>query len=597
MDWQIVFTLSVVLGIFLALATNLAAPDLLFLGATTLLAIAGVISPQEAFSGFANPAMLTVGALFVVAAGLRDTGILDYLGHRILGRARTTGGAMVRLAGVVTTMSAFLNNTPVVAMFMPIVVDWSRRNRVSPAKLLIPLSYFAILGGTCTLIGTSTNLVVDGLLAKNEMRRIGLFEITPIGIPYAIAGLAYLYFIGQRLLPNRKELLEQLGESRREFLSEMLVDPACRLVGQTVELAGLRQLPGSFLIEISRLDGTVISPVNPDTMIRAGDRLVFTGIVSSIIELERIPGLNPVADPAYVVSPAAQQQRRLCEAVISSTSPLIGKSIREADFRARFGSAVVAVHRGGERVREKVGDIQLEAGDTLLLQTQPHFIRAYRNDPSFYLVSDVADWRPLRHDRAWIALAIFVVLIGLMVTQDSSTLLWATMAGLALISTGCISAAEARKSIEWQALVMIGASFGVGAALDQSGAARLVADAIVGATHSLGPMAALVAIYLLTVVVTELISNNAAAVLMFPFCIQTAALYHVDPRPFIMTVLFGASAGFMTPIGYQTHMMVYGPGGYRFSDFMKVGFGMHLILLPIALTMIPWLWPLVSSNP
>ena len=591
MDWEIIFTLAVVAGIFAALAANIGAPDLLFLGATALFAVTGVISTKEAFAGFSNPAMLTVGALFVVAAGLRDTGILDFIGRRMLGSARTSGSALVRLGGVVTTMSAFLNNTPVVAMFMPIVVDWSRRHRVSPSKMLIPLSYFAILGGTCTLIGTSTNLVVDGLAAEAGIQRIGLFEITPVGVPYALAGLAYLYFIGQRLLPNRKELLEQLGESRREFLSEMLVDPACRLVGQSVEHAGLRQLPGSFLIEISRHDGTVISPVNPDTMLRADDRLVFTGIVSSIIELERIPGLNPVADPSYEVSPRAQQQRRLCEAVISITSPLIGKSIRDADFRARFGAAVVAVHRGGERVKEKVGDIRLEAGDTLLLQTQPHFLRAYRNDPSFYLVSDVAEWRPLRHDRAWISLAIFVALIGLMVFRDSDTLLWAVMAGLALISTGCISAAEARKSIEWQALVMIGASFGVGAALDQSGAAKLVADALVSSTEGWSPLVGLVAIYLLTVFVTEVITNNAAAVLMFPFCLETARLYGVSDRPFLMAVLFGASAGFMTPIGYQTHMMVYGPAGYRFVDFLKVGAGMHVVLFPVAMVLIPWIWP------
>jgi di/tricarboxylate transporter len=590
-DWDVIFTLSVVGTIFVALAANVGAPDLLFLAATTIFAVSGVITPTEAFEGFANPAMLTVGALFVVAAGLRDTGILDFAGRHILGSARTSGAALNRLAGIVTVMSAFLNNTPVVAMFMPIVIDWSRRNRVSPSKLLIPLSFFAIIGGMCTLIGTSTNLVVDGLLVKAKMPRIGLFEITPVGICCAIAGLAYLYFIGQRLLPNRKELLEQLGESRREFLSEMMIEPPCRLIGRTVEQAGLRQLPGAFLIEIVRQDGAVISPVNPDTMLRAGDRLVFTGIVSSIIEMERIPGLNPVTDPAYEVSPRAQQQRRLCEAVISSTSPLIGKTIRDADFRARFNAAVIAVHRGGERVKQKVGDIELEAGDTLLLQTQPHFLRAYRNDPSFYLISDVDEWRPLRHDRAWISLAIFVALIGMMVFQDGKTLLWAMLAGLALIATGCISATEARKSIEWQALVMIGSSFGVGAALDKSGAAMYVANALVDATQALGPMWALAGIYVLTVIVTEIISNNAAAVLMFPFAIETARLYSVDERPFVMAVLFGASAGFMTPIGYQTHMMVYGPGGYRFADFLRVGAGMHLVLLPVVLTLIPRVWP------
>lgn len=592
MDWQIILTLSVVLGVLAALIANVGAPDFLFIGATAILAAAGVISPKEAFAGFANSAVITVGALFVVAAGMRDTGILDYLGRKFLGRVRTTRQALGRLGCVALPLSAFLNNTPIVAMLMPVVIDWSRRHRVSPSKLLMPLSFLAILGGTCTLIGTSTNLVVAGLVLEAKLEPITLFEITPVGVPYALAGLAFLYLFGDRVLPDRKELLEQLGETRREYLSEMLIEQPCRLIGQTVELAGLRQLPGAFLIEISRLDGTVISPVNPDTMLRAHDRLVFTGIVSSIVELERIPGLNPVADPAYEVSPRAQRNRRLCEAVISHTSPLIGKSIRDADFRARFGAAVVAVHRGGERVKEKVGDVILESGDTLLLQTQPHFLRAYRNDPAFYLISDVEEWRPLRPDRAWISLAIFAVLIGMMVYRDDATLLWAVLAGLALMATGCISAPEARKSIEWQALVMIGASFGVGAALEKSGAAKLIAHGLVDFTQSFGgPLAGLIAIYLLTVVVTEIISNNAAAVLMFPFCIETAALFDVNSRPFVMAVLFGASAGFMTPIGYQTHMMVYGPGGYRFSDFMKAGAGMHLVLFPVAITLIPWMWP------
>jgi di/tricarboxylate transporter len=589
-DWEIVFTLSVVAGLFLALFANLGAPDLLFLSATAILALTNVITVDDAFGGFSNSGVLTVVALYVVAAGLRDTGILDFIGRSVLGRAHSTNSALLRLAGVVTPMSALLNNTPIVAMFMPIVIDWSRRHNVSPSKLLIPLSYVAILGGTCTLIGTSTNLIVHGLLRQDNLPGLGLFEMSPVGVPYAIIGIAYLYFIGRHILPNRKELLEQLGEARREYLSEMLVERGCRLVGQSVENAGLRQLPGLFLTEIDRGD-KVISPVSPDEVIEADDQLVFAGIVSSIIELERIPGLTPAADPAYEVSPGKQRQRRLCEAVVSITSPLIGKSIRDADFRARFGAAVLAVHRGGERINEKIGDIQLAAGDTLLLQTQPHFLRAYRNDPAFYLVSNVDEWRPLRYDRAWMAMIIFALLIGLMVFKTEYTLLAAVVAALLLIATDCISAAEARKSIEWQVLVTIGASFGVGAALENSGAARYVAEGIVHATQWLGPWAALAVVYLLTSLVTEMITNNAAAVLMFPFCLEIGRLYNVSDRPFIMALIFAASASFMTPIGYQTNMMVYGPGGYRFADFFKIGSFLHLTLFLVAMLLIPWVWP------
>lgn len=589
MPMQAWITLGVVLLLFVALLKNLAPPDLLFLGATATLALLGIISTEDAFAGFSNSGMLTVAVLFVVAAGLRETGVLDFLGHHVLGRARTEKGVLARLAGVVLPMSAFLNNTPIVAMFMPIALDWSRRNQVSPSKLLIPLSYLAILGGTCTLIGTSTNLVVNGLMVKSGLPGMHLFEIGWIGLPYALIGIAYLALAG-RLLPERKELLEQLGESRREYLAEMLVHPGCRLIGQSVEKAGLRQLPGLFLIEIDR-EGQIMGPVSPDDVIHANDRLVFTGIVSSIIELEKIVGLVPIADPDYEVSPKQQRRRRLCEAVISENSPLVGKTIRDAEFRATYGAAVVAVHRGGHRVEKKLGDVTLKPGDTLLLQVRSHFLRAHRNDPAFYLVSDVDDWRPLRRDRAWIAMGLFLVLIVLMTTGFVPTLVAATLCAVAMVAMGCISSGDARRSVEWQVLVTIAAAFGVGTALDKSGAATAIATTLVDSTQTWGPIAALAVIYVLGSILTELITNNAAAVLMFPFCLETARLYDADSRPFLIALILSASASFMTPIGYQTNMMVYGPGGYRFSDFLKIGGPLNLVLAIVAVMLIPWIWP------
>ena len=583
-------TVAVVGLLFAGLVKNLAPPDLLFLGATAFLAAVGIITPTEAFAGFSNTGMLTVAVLFVVAAGLRDTGVLDYIGHHVLGRTKTTTGVLGRLAVVVLPMSAFLNNTPIVAMFMPVVMDWGRRQQVSPSKLLIPLSFLAILGGTCTLIGTSTNLVVNGLMIEHGLPGMHLFEIGMAGLPYAIVGIAYLFLVGRRLLPDRKELLEQLGDSRREYLTEMLVQPGCRLVGETVERAGLRQLPGLFLIEIDR-GGRILAPVSPDDIIDENDRLVFTGIVSSIIDLERIPGLLPIADPDYEVSPKQQRRRRLCEAVVSENSPLIGKTIRDADFRATYGAAVVAAHRGGRRVEKKIGDITLRPGDTLLLQVQPHFLRAYRNDIAFHLISDVAEWRPLRRDRAWIALLLFGVLIALMTTGLMPTVVAATLVAVLMVAVGCISAGDARRSVEWQVLVTIAASFGVGTALQNSGAATAVATTLVNLTTSFGPIAALAVIYLLGSIMTEMITNNAAAVLMFPFCLETARLYDVDSRPFLIALILSASASFMTPIGYQTNMMVYGPGGYRFTDFLRIGGPLNLLLWIVAVVLIPFIWP------
>ena len=582
-------TLGVVGVVFVALLKNLAPPDLLFLSATSVLALFGIITAEEAFAGFSNAGMLTVAFLFVVVAGMRETGLLGWLGHQVLGRAKTEQGAMLRLAGVVLPLSAFLNNTPVVAMFVPVVIDWCRRHQVASSKLLIPLSYFSILGGTCTLIGTSTNLVVNGLMIQNGLPGMSLFELSPIGVPYAAIGLAYLLIAAPLLLPRRKELIEQLGESRREYLAEMLVQPGCRLVGQTVEAAGMRQLPGLFLIEIDR-GGHVIGPAGSDDVIEANDRLVFAGIVSSIIELEKINGLIPIADPDYEVSPSKQRQRRLCEAVISPQSPLAGKTIREADFRNVYGAAVVAVHRSEKRVEQKIGDITLQPGDTLLLQVRPHFLKTHRHNPAFYLVSDVDDWRPTRRDRAWVSMLLFVGLIVLMTTGWVPITVAAALTAVLMVVLGCISSSDAHRSVEWPVLITIAASFGVGSALQNSGAATVIATALVNSTSVWGPIAGLAAIYLMGSILTELITNNAAAVLLFPFCLEVARLYEVSPMPFVIALILSASASFMTPIGYQTNMMVYGPGGYRLGDFLKIGTPLSIVLWVVAVALIPLLW-------
>jgi len=594
MDFDAWFTLLVALAIVVSLLFNFGAPDILFLSGAALLALVGVVSPKEAFAGFANEGMLTVALMFVIAAALQETGLLDFVSNHVLGRGKSPRAAMARLAGVIIPTSAFLNNTPVVAMFMPIVIDWCRRNQVSPSKLLIPLSYLAVLGGTCTLIGTSTNLVVHGLMLESSDPRVNsgmsLFEIGQVGVPYSIVGVAYLLLVGYKLLPERKELLEQLGESRREYMADMLVQPGCRLIGRSVEAGGLRSLPGLFLIEIERA-GEIITPVGPTEILEANDRLVFTGVVSSVVELQKITGLVPIADPAYETSPASQAQRGLCEAVISTYSPLIGETIRDADFRATYGAAVVAVHRGGSRVEQKVGDIRLEPGDTLLLQTQPHFVRAHRNNPAFYLVSDVDQYRPPRQHRAWIALLLFVVLLVLMVTDVVPIVVAATLVAGAMIATDCISPGDARRSVDWQVLVTIAGSFGVGSALDKSGAAAAVAGVLVDMTQSLGPIAALAALYFFGSVVMEVLTNNAAAVLMFPICLATADQFGVNPRPFVIALTLAASASFMTPIGYQTNLMVYGPGGYKFSDFFRVGAPLNVLLGIVAIILIPYFWP------
>jgi len=597
MGWEAFFCLGVLIAVFVGLINN-RAPDALLLGALVLVSIAGIISPEEALVGFSNAGMLTVGALYVVAAALRETGALDVAGSWVLGNAKSERGVLVRMAGSVTAMSAFLNNTPIVAMFIPIVSSWCKKHRIAPSRLLLPLSYLCILGGTCTLIGTSTNLVVNGLMQEasrsnpelsQALHPMGFFELGYVGLPYAIVGIIYLLVIGQRLLPNRKDLIEKFTESSREYLVNMRVQSSCRLVGQTVQEAGLRQLPGLFLVEVTR-DDQAISPVLPDFILKSNDILTFTGVVSTIVDLEKIQGLVPVADEGYETHTAKRRGRVLCEAVVSKTCPSIGKSIRDADFRARYNAAVVAVHRGGARLTGKVGDIVLRAGDTLLLQAGAHFIRAHRNDSHFLLVGGVDDSRPLRHDKAVWSLILLVVLITLMVSGVTKIVLAAFLVAGLMIVMRCISLADARQSVDWQTLLTIAAAFGFSKALVNSGFVALVAEFFVQFAGRWGPYGVLVCVYLMTSLFTEAVTNNAAAAIIFPFAVAIAVQTGVNPRPFVMAVAFAASASLMTPLGYQTNLMVYGPGGYRFTDFIRVGLPLNLLLLTCATILIPLVW-------
>lgn len=618
MGWEAWFMLALLALVLAGLIAN-RPPDAVLVAAMTVCAAAGIISPADALSGFANTGLITVAALFVVAAALRETGALDTLGRFMLGKVKTERGVLVRMSVFVTTISAFMNNTPIVAMFLPVLESWSRKNNVAPSRLLMPLSFLAILGGTCTLIGTSTNLVVAGMMkeeakartalaasvtepavaAQHEaiaqsLRPLGLFELGYVGAPFALIGIAYLLTAGSWLLPRRKDFRQSLDDASREYLVNLRITPGCALSGKQVEEAGLRHLKGLFLIEIDR-SGEIISPVGPRQTLESGDVLTFTGVIGNIVELERIPGLLPVADEDYIAEAIERRHKMLCEAVISTTSPMIGKSVREGGFRSHYNAAIVAVSRGGERLKGRVGDIVLRSGDTLLLQTGENFQSAHRNNPDFFLVSGVDESRAVRHDKAYLSIALLLLLVSLMTFGAfGDPVLPSLLIAGALVVTRCISTSLARQSLDWQTLITIGASFGVGKALVESGLVTVVATTVSESMLGLGPyapFALLAAFYLITSGVTETVTNNAAAALMFPFAVEMGERLGVDPRPFVLAVCFAASAAFITPIGYQTHLMVYGPGGYRFSDFVRVGTPLNILLMITATILIPLVWP------
>ena len=588
MDWQAWLTIAVLVAVLAALVREIASPDLVMLAGLFTLAAVGVLTPAETFQGFANEGLATVAALFVLAVALGDTGALEVAVSRVL---RPTGGektSLVRMLLPVAGFSALLNNAPIVAMMTPVVIDWARRTQRSPSRYLIPIDYAAILGGVLTVIGTSTNLVVVGLMYQAGMRPLGLFEIAWVGAPVCAAGFVYLLFVGRRLLPDRKEPAEEIGGRRREYTAAMRVEPGGPLPGQTVEQAGLRQLPGLYLIEIDR-DGQILTPVGPDETLLAGDVLVFAGIVGSIVDLQRIRGLT--AAEGLEEDPAANRSRRLHEAVVSQSSPLVGSSIRGANFRTVYDAAVVAVHRNGATVGGKLGEVVLEPGDTLLLQTAPGFLRAHRNSPDFYLVSEVPGSEPPRYDRARVAglvLAAMLVFVGLEILPISIA---AFLAAGALVLLRCTSLTRARQSIDWTVLLVIAGGLGIAAAMAKTGAARAIAELLMQIAPGDSPWVGLAVIYFVTVVLTETLSNNAAAALMFPIAMATAGQLGVDPRGFALAVCVAASCGFASPLGYQTHLIIYGPGGYRFNDFVRIGLPLDILCGVVAVLVIPQVWP------
>lgn len=580
--------ISIILLCLVLLITTSISADVIFLGGLTLLIISQTISPEEALIGFSNQGMLTVGALYVVAGGLKETGAIQLIVNKIIGRSKNIRRAQVRIMAPVMVISAFLNNTPVVASFIPALEDWARKNRIPASKLLIPLSYAAILGGTCTLVGTSTNLIVNGLLIQEgAVRPIGLFEPGYIGIVCAIAGFIYLVIFGRKLLPIRGSGFDSFKDPR-EYTIEMIVERSSPLVGQTVEEAGLMHLPGLFIVEVNRGD-QIITPIDQDLVLNENDRIIFAGILESIIDIKQIKGLSPATDQVFKLDSTARE-RLLFEGVISQSNPLNGSTIKKGKFRNRYNGVVLAVSRNGERINKRVGDITMRTGDTLLIEAPPTFLEQFKNSTDFYLISSITDYQMPNYDKsgmAWgiLGVMVFSVAFGLLSMFQASFL----AAGL-MVVTGCLSAASVKKNIDWTVLLVIGATLGIGNAMDVTGTAGFLANEMMQVVES-SPHLALIGVYLATWILTELVTNNAAAVLIFPIAISLSASFGVNYMPFVMVIIMAASASFSTPIGYQTNLMVYGPGGYHFTDFTKIGLPLNLIVATITILLVPIIWP------
>ncbi|HEX6213102.1 MAG TPA: SLC13 family permease, partial [Methylomirabilota bacterium] len=481
-------------------------------------------------------------------------------------------------------------------MFIPVVEHWCKRTGISPSKLFIPLSYAAVLGGMCTLIGTSTNLVVHALMVgarstDPDMPLMTMFTLAPVGVLCVAGGLAFLVLFSPWLLPERRSFRATVSDPR-QYTVEMQVEPGSVVDGLTIDAAGLRRLPGVYLSAIERNEEVMVA-VGPDQVLHANDRLVFVGVVESIVDLQRLRGLVPATDQVFKLT-ASRLNRRLVEAVVSDTNPLLGKSIREGRFRTRYDAAVIAVYRNGGRLAGRIGDIVLRAGDTLLLQAPVWFARHYRDSRDFLLVSPIEESRPMRHEKAAIAMAILagMVLVAAFEPMTGVGIFHAALVAAALMgATGCLSAGQARRSIDLPVVVAIAAALVVGKGIETSGLAGAWSNQVVAVASPFGPWAALAVVYVTTVVLTELVTNNAAVVLAFPLAHATAESFGVSFMPFAVAVAIGASAGFATPLGYQTHMMVVGPGGYRFTDFARAGVPLDILCGVVTVTVTPLVYP------
>ena len=594
-DFHLILTFAVLAGVFLCFMKEWLPADLVALGGMCVLLGAGVLREDDLKNVFSNPAPMTIGAMFVLGEALTRTGAIDWLAHRFETWAGASmNRALVVMALIVMPLSAFMNNTPVVIVFLPVMMAFARKSGLKASKLLIPLSFLSILGGTITLIGTSTNLLVAAVAKQHGQAAFGIFEISGLGAVYAVIGFLYLYFFGRHLLPVRDTVSSLLdAEDTRRFCSAVEILEGSPLAGQRlIEHPLFSDRNRTIVYEVVR-HGRRVDDIPLDALvIQEHDRFWFRATSKQLAEIRATKGVAMLHEKAGGEAEAGDGdvEIKTVEAIIGRRSDLVGKTVRQSNIRRNFGVVVAAVHRNGANISEGYQDIRLAFGDTLLLEGPVHNLVRLQRQENFLSLNESSVKTP-RKSKVVIAVAIMAVVV-LAAAFDLMSITSAALIGAVLaIATRCLDIRDGYKSIEWSILFLIYGMLGIGLAMEKSGAAGLIASQVVALLEGCGPVVMLAAIYLLASILTELVTNNAVAILLTPIVIAIAASLGVDPRPFIVAIMFGASASFITPIGYQTNTYVYGAGGYKFADFLKVGIPLNLILWGVATVMIPRIWP------
>ena len=595
---EIGLTLGVVVVALALFLWNRLRLDVVALLVLALLVILGLVTPEESIQGFANEATITVALMLVLSAGLLKTGFVDVLGGRI---ARLAGGSELRLLAlilaVVVPLSAFINNTAAVAILLPMIIGLTRDMGIPPSRMLMPLSYSGQLGGTLTLIGTSTNLLVAGLIIDLGVERIRLFDITPPALILVLVGITYILTVGRRLVPDRESSQELLETYElHEYLTALVVRDDSPMTGRTLEESDFGKKQGLRVLRIDR-DGEVVKEPGPDTEVRAGDMLLVEGSIPHIADLRRRHGveLSGLRDEAGAVGAQASEPRppgeeKLAEVMLPPRSPLVGTTLKEAHFGQQWSLDVMAILRHGHPLQKPLSDVELESGDILLVSGRPKDLRAAHESEQVALVQAL-DVPEKRRSKLKFAIPILLGVVLLPALGITRIMVSALLGVVAMFLTGCLTPEEAYEEMDWMVVILLGAILPLGIAMQNTGAAEYVAAGVLDLTRPLGPHGVLAAFFLLTVSLTSVISNNGAAVVLTPIAVAAAAAMGLSPLPFVVAVMFGASNAFMTPIGYQTNVFVYAPGGYRFSDFTRVGGPLVLLITVVATLVIPIFFP------
>jgi len=595
--FDIVLVCGIIVVFLVLFASEKLRVDLVALMLMVVLMLIGLFrdnfaTPHEGISGFSNEATATIAAMFVLSAGLMKTGAINCVSQKL---SRLGGDSQMRsfvlLMVTVAVISAFINNAAAVAVFIPITIKICRQYRVSPTKVLLPISFISIMGGTCTLIGTSANILASSIATEHGAGAFGMFELSKLGIIFFLIGLFYLIFVARRLLPDRvknDDLEEKYALGG--YLTNVIVDKRSSLVLTTPAESRLATRYDVTILGIVRNGDRIVSGIR-DTKIHEGDILLVRGSIHNIMEMTSMEGMTIQSRDRFEDPEISGEDRVLAEGVLAPSSHLIGQTLRQADFRQKFGVFVLAMQKHGEVIRDNLGDFRLDAGDTLLLQGRKDFIENLIKDPSFLILQQL-DMPTLRPQKALIAIACVAGVVLLAAFNVMPILVSAILGCVVMMLSGCIKLQEAYDAIDWFVIFLLAGVIPLGIVMEKTGAADFLAQWISQFAESLGPVGLISVFYLVATLFAAIMSHNAAIILLLPIGIASARGMDVDPRPFIMAITFAAASSLATPFGYHTNLMVYGPGGYKFSDFIKIGIPLNVILWITASLLIPVFWPL-----